>query len=144
MSASGGQKQQCLAHFDFWRALVQPPFSDESQIWCARADHGIRLRAKFRLDRFILSPSGGEKVKNLPFWSLAFCTVINWKQSDKVEHGCTTANRPLANGIKIVSVLQRLHGEIGAQTLTLNSVADKQTTKQTNKKLNVFGHPSGG
>ena len=37
----------------------------------------------------------------------------NWQQSDKVEHGCTTTNLPLSNGIKIVSVLQRLHGKIG-------------------------------
>ena len=28
---------------------------------------GVRLRAKFRLDRFILSPSVGEKPQFLPF-----------------------------------------------------------------------------
>ena len=32
----------------------------------------------------------------------------------------------------------------GAQTLTFKSVTDKQTNKQTDKKLNVFGHPGGG
>jgi len=32
----------------------------------------------------------------------------------------------------------------GAQTLTFKSVTDKQTDKQTEKKLNVFGHPGGG
>jgi len=31
-----------------------------------------------------------------------------------------------------------------AQTLTFESVMDKQTDKQTDKKLNVFGHTGGG
>jgi len=69
---------------------------------------------KFRLNRFILSSSGGEKLQFLLFfWTSAFSDVANWHQSQKVEHGCTTTNRPLTNGIKIVSVLQRFHGEIG-------------------------------
>jgi len=32
----------------------------------------------------------------------------------------------------------------GAQSLTLKSVTDRETDKQTNKNLNVFGHPGGG
>jgi len=47
------------------------------------------------------------------FWTSAFSDVDNWQQSEKVEHGCTTTNLPLSNGIKLLSVLQRLHGEIG-------------------------------
>ena len=90
---------------------------------------------KFRLDRFILSPSGGEKPQFLPifaiFWTSAFSVVANWQQSDKVEHGCTTTNLPLPNGIKIVSVLQRLHGEIG-RTISDVQKRDEQTDKQTN------------
>jgi len=66
------------------------------------------------LDRFILSHSVGENPRFLPFfWISAFSVVGNCQQSDKVEHGCTTTNLPLSNDIKIVSVLQRLHGEIG-------------------------------
>ena len=73
----------------------------------------MRLPVKFPLDRFILSSSGGEKPPNFClFWTSAFSDVTNWHQSEKVEHGCTTTNLPLPNGIKIVSVLQRLHGEI--------------------------------
>ena len=111
--------------------------------------HGIRLRAKFRLDRFILSPSGGENPQLWPyfaiFWTSAFSGVANWQQSDKVEHGCKTTNLPLSNGIKIVSVLQRLHDEIG-RTISDVQKRDEQTDKQTDrqKKLNVFGHPGGG
>ena len=32
----------------------------------------------------------------------------------------------------------------GAQTLTFKSMTKKQTDRQTNKKLNVFGRPVGG
>ena len=47
------------------------------------------------------------------FWTSAFSGVAIWQQSEKVEHGgCTTTNHPLSNSIKIVSVLQRLHGNL--------------------------------
>jgi len=78
----------------------------------------------------------------LPFLDFAvFSGVANWQQSQKVERGCTRTNLPLSNGIKIVSVLQRLHGEIGR---TISDVqkhdeqTDKQTNKQTNKKNSTF------
>jgi len=64
----------------------------------------------------------------------AFSGVASWQQSEKVEDGCTTANLPLSNGIKIVSVLQRFHGKIGRS----NSDVQKRD-KQTDKKLNGFG-----
>jgi len=49
------------------------------------------------------------------------------------------------NGIKIVSVLQRLHGEIG-RTISDVQKRDEQTDKETDKqtKLNVFACPGGG
>ena len=85
------------------------------------------------------------------FWTSAFSVVANWQQYDKVEHGCTTTNLPLSNGIKILSVLQRLHGEIGHTTSDVQKrdeqtdrETDRQTDRQTDKKLNVFGHPGGG
>ena len=65
--------------------------------------HGIRLRAKFRLDRFILSPSGGKNPKFCRFLDFVFCGVASWQQHEKVEHECTIMRLPLSNGIKIVS-----------------------------------------
>jgi len=74
--------------------------------------HGVRLRAKFRFDRFILSPSGGEKLQFFPvFWTSAFSNVANWQHSEKVARGAQLQAFPY--GIKIVSELQRLHGEMG-------------------------------
>ena len=58
------------------------------------------------------------------FWTSEFSDVDSERQSEKVEHGCTTTNLPLSNGIKIVSVLQCLDGEIGR---------DGQTERQTDK-----------
>ena len=111
------------------------------------------MRAKFgvleqtRGLRLFVSSSGGEKPPIFAiFWTSAFSGVANWRQSDKVEQGCTTTNLPLSNGIKIVSVLQRLHGEIG-RTISDVQKRDEQTDKQRNrqtKKLNVFGYPGGG
>ena len=103
---------------------------------------GVRLRAKFRLNRFILSPSGGKNPQFCHFWTSAFSGVAKWQQSEKVEHGCRTTNLALSNGIKIVSVLQRLYGKIG-RTVSDVRKHDEQTDRQT-KILNVLGHPSGG
>ena len=75
------------------------------------------------------------------FWTSAFSVVASSQQSDKVEHGCTTTKFPLSNGIKIVSVLQRLNGEIGR---TICDVQKRDGQTQTDKKLNVFGDPGGG
>ena len=132
----------------FWGLLYQPPFTDESQIWCAITEPRcrLRLRATFRLDRFILSPSGGEK----PLIFAVFCTsafsgVANWQQSEKVEHGCTTIqNFPYPTVSKWFLYSNAFMAKSGAQSLTFESVKNKQTNKQTNKKFNVFGHPGGG
>jgi len=69
------------------------------------------------------------------FWTSAFSGVASWQQSEKVEHGCTSTNLPLSNGIKIVSVLQRLHGEIW-RTISDVQKCDEQTDKQTDKQKN--------
>jgi len=64
------------------------------------------------------------------FWTSAFSSFAIWQQSEKVEHGCTTTNLFLFNGIKIVSVLQRLHDEIG-RTISDVQKRDGQTDRQT-------------
>jgi len=146
VSASGGQKPQFWAHFDFSRAPVPTPFyRSEPNLACYSRPmgHGVRLRAKFHLDRFILSPSVGEKPQFLPFFGLRWChqlaagweswtCVHNYKPSPIQRHQnrfCTPT--PLWQN--------------GAHNLWCSKVwwTDKQTNKQT-KKLNVFGRPGGG
>ena len=67
------------------------------------------------------------------FWITGFSVVASWKQSDKVGHECTTTNLPLSNGIKIVSVLQRTHGEIG-RTISDVQKRDGQANRQRNRQ----------
>ena len=68
------------------------------------------------------------------FWTSVFSDVANnWHQSQKVEHGCTTTNLPLSNGIEIVSVLQHLRDEIG-RTISDVQKRDGQTDKQTDSQ----------
>ena len=75
-----------------------------------------------------------EKTHFCCFLTSAFSGVANWQQSEKVEHGCTTTNLPLSNGIRIVFVLHRLHGEIGRTIFDV-----QKRDERTDKKLSVFG-----
>jgi len=88
---------------------------------------------KFFLDRFILSYCMWRRKTAIfaVFWTSAFSDVASWHQSQKVQHGCTTTNLPLSKGIKIVSVLQRLHGEIWRTNSDVQK-RDGQTNRQTN------------
>ena len=123
----------------FWGLLYRPPFTDEGQIWCAIADSGYTLTCQVSIGLFC-PPLLANIINFCRFWTSAFSGVANWQQPKKVEHGCTTANLPLSNGIKIVSVLQRLHGEIG-RTISDVQKCDEQTDK---KKSQRFGCPGGG
>ena len=68
------------------------------------------------------------------FWTSAFSDVANWHQSQKDEHRCTTKNLPLSNGIKIVSVLQRLR--IGIRRTNSNvQKCDGQTDRHTKNSI---------
>jgi len=65
VSASGGQKPQFWANFDIGGggedSCTDPLLLMRAKFGVLEHSHGIRVRAKFRLDRFIFSPSGGEK-----------------------------------------------------------------------------------
>jgi len=136
-------KTTILGTFDFWGLLYRSPFTDEGQIWYAIADPSDYV-ANFVSIGLFCWPLAAKKPILPVFGLTAFSGVANWHQSEKVEHRCTTTNLPLPNGIKIVSVLQRLHGEIGRTTLTFKSVTDRQTDRQTDRpKLNVYGRPGG-
>jgi len=76
--------------------------------------------------------------QNNIFWTSAFSSVDSWLQYEKVEHEYTTTNLPLSNGIKIVSVLQRLLGEIVRTSSDVHK-RDEQTNRQT--KNSTFWPP---
>ena len=98
----------------FGGLLYRPPITDQSQIWCVTADPQLT----FTCQNLSLSVYSVALWRRKPpifvvFWTSAFSDIDIWRQSEKVEHGCTTTNLPLSNGIKIISLLQRLHGVIG-------------------------------
>ena len=121
----------------FWELLYRSPFTYEGQIWCAIADP--RLSAKFRLDRFILSSSGGEKPPIFAtFWTSAYSVVANWQQSDKLEHGAQLQTFLYPTASKSFLYANDFMAKSGAQSLTFKSVTNKQTNKQTDKKNSTF------
>ena len=78
------------------------------------------------------------------FWTSAFSDVDSWRQSEKVEHGCTTTNLPLSNGIKIISVLQRLHGEIGQTNSDVHKRDEQKSVTDIQKNQRFFANPAAG
>jgi len=72
------------------------------------------------------------------FWTSTFSVVANWRKLN------TGAQLPI--GIKIVSLLQRLHGEIGrtiSDVQKRDEQADKQAHKQT-KNSTFLATPAAG
>ena len=125
-------KKQFWAKFDFWRLLYRHPFTDEDQIRCAIADPWCTLTRQI-LSRSVYSVALCWRKPPIfaVFLTSAFSVVANWQQSGKVELGWTTTNLSLSNGIKIVSVVQRLHGEIW-RTISDVQKRDEQTDRQKN------------
>jgi len=145
--ASGGQKPQFWTNFDiFGGSCIDSLLPMRAKFGVLQHTRGLRLCAKFRLDRFILSPSGGKKPNFchiLPYFGLRHLVVSPIGSSlRKLNSGahCTTTNLPLSNGIKIVSVLQRLHGEIG-RTISDVQKRDEETDRQQTKKTQRFWLP---
>jgi len=142
VSASHGQKQQFWANFDIFGAPVPTPFTDESHIWCVHT-HGIRLRAKFRLDRFILSPSGGKKTQVLPFFALQHLVVSPIGSSlRKLNTATQLQTFPYPSVSKSFLYSNAFMAKSGAQSLTFKSMTHRQTDRQ--KKSTFLAAPVAG
>jgi len=129
--ASGGQKTQFWAHFDiFGGSCTDPLLQRGPNVVCYSTPMPMVYVyvPNFVSIGLFCCPLLAKNLDFCRFWTLAFSVVANWQQSEKVEHGCTTTNLPLSNGIKIVYVLQRLHGEI-RRTISDIQKRDEQTKK---------------
>jgi len=102
VSASGGQKPQFWANFDNCGGSCTDLLLPQHTLICQISPRSVYSVATWWQKHQIFAI----------FSTSAFSGVASWQQSKNVEHGCTTTNVFLSNGIKIVSVLQRLHGEI--------------------------------
>jgi len=108
---------------------LQPSLPIKAKFGVLEQTKDLHLCDKFCLDWLIPPPSGREKNPNFAvFWT--FCGVITWWRSEKAEHRYTTTNLPLSNGIKIISTIQRLYGDIMCTNSNVQ-MRDKQTNRQT-------------
>jgi len=124
----------------FWELLYRLPFTDEGQIWFAIAVPQCTFAYEIS-SRSVYSVVLWRRKTPIfaVFWNSAFSGVTNWQPSEKVEDVCKTISLPLSSGIKIFSVLQRLHGEI-ARTISDVQKREEQTDRQT-KKTQRFWPP---
>jgi len=116
----------------FLGLLYQPPFTDDGQIWCAIADHGIRLRAKFRINWLILLPFGGEKPQFLPYFGLWHLVVL-LIGSNQRKFSTTAQLQTFPNPMVSKSFLysNAFIAKSGAQTLMFERQTDRQTERHT-------------
>jgi len=128
-------------NFDFLGRLYQPRFTDDGQIWHAMADPRCTLMCRISSGSVYSVALGLQTLQFLPFFGIRHLVVSPIGSSLRTRvHNYKPS--PIQR-IKIVSVLQRLRGEIGRTTSDVQK-RDGQTDRRTNKKLNVFGHPGGG
>ena len=106
------------------------PFADKGQIWCATADprYTLMCQNSSRSVYYVTLEQQKTPIFTV-FWTASFSRVTNGQQSEKVRHGCTTINLSLSNGVKIISVVQRLHGKIGRTNSDVQK-RDGQTNRQ--------------
>jgi len=116
------------------------PFTDEGQTWCAIADPRYTLTCQISSGSVYSVAVWRRKIPIFAvFWTSACSGVVIWQQSEEIEYGCTTANIPLSNGIKIVSVFQHYLHEI-VRTISDVQKRDEQTDKRA-KKTQRFWPP---
>ena len=84
----------------------------------------------------------GWKTPNFAQFSTFTCSGgATWRQTEKVERGCTTTNLHVSNDIKIVSVLQRHLNEVVSTNYVIQQ-REGPTNRQT--KNSMFLAPPGG
>jgi len=95
----------------------------------------------FVVDRFILSPSVGEKPQFLPCFELRHLVLSPIGNSlTKLNAGAQLQTFPYPIASKLFLYSNAFNAKSGEQSLTFKSVTDRQTNRQT-KKLNVLVTP---
>ena len=132
VSASGGQKTTMLGKF--WR--LGAPVSTPYYRWGPNLVCYSWPIVHVYVSKFV---SSGLFYRHLVaknpnfcrfFWTSAFSDVDSWRQSEKVEHGCTTTNLPLSNGSKSFLYFNVVMVKSGAQTPTFKSVTPQAWHKK--------------
>ena len=94
------------------------------------------LRAKFRLDQFILSPSDGEKPQFLPFFGLWHLMVSPIGSSlRKLNMGAQLETFPYPSASKSFLYSNAFMAKSGAQSRTFKSVTNRQTDREKTRRF---------
>jgi len=130
---------QLLAYFDICGGLMYPAPSPRTKCGVLEQTHGIRLRAKFCLNWFIMSPSGGEKSGILAFFRRRhFVVSLVGGSLRKLNTGAQLQTFPHPTVSKSFLYSNAFTETSGAQSLTFESVADKQKTDKQPKNSTVL------
>jgi len=129
--------------------MYRLPFTDEGQIWCAIADPRSTLTCQIASRSFYFVVLWWRKTPNfshiLPYFGFRHLVVSPIGNSlTKLSTGAQLRTFPYPTVSKPFLYSNAFMAKSGAQSLTFKSVTNKQTNKQTYKKLNVFGCPGGG
>jgi len=72
----------------------QPPFTDDSQIWCATAGPPYTLTRQISSRSVYSVTVWRQKTPNFAVFWTAFCSVASWRQSEKVNTGAQLQTFP--------------------------------------------------
>jgi len=132
VSASGVQKPQFWANFDFWGVLYRPPSTAEGPIWCAIADPRYTLTCQISSRSIYSVALCWWKPPFLPFFGLRHLVVSPIGSSlKKLNTGAQPRTFAYPTVSKSFLYPNAFMAKSGAQSLTFKSVTDRQTDKQT-------------
>jgi len=105
---------------------------------------GLCSYAKFHPDWFTALPLRGENSQISPHFQLQHSVVAPSCGAETKLNvgGCTTTNLPLSHGIKVVSILKHLNGEVFSTNSTIQK-CDGQMKKTNKKRLLLAAHEVG-
>jgi len=117
VSASGGQKTTIFGKFGhFGSSCMDPLLLMRAKFGVLLQTHGLRLHAKFRVDRCILSPSGGKKnnfCHILPYFGLRHLVVLpigsSLRKLNTFGRSCTDPLLPMSAKYGVLEHTQGLH-----------------------------------
>ena len=129
----------------FWGLLYRPRFTDEGQIWCAIAFPWYTLRCQISPRSVYSVTLCRRKTTILPFFGLRHLVVSPVGSSlRKLNTDAQLQTFPYPTASKSFLYSNAFMAKSGAQPLRFKSVTVRQTNRQKDKKLNVFGRPGGG
>ena len=118
--------------FTFRMHLYQPPFTDESQIWCVIVDPRCTLTCQIS-SRSVYSVALWRRKIFLPFFGIRHLVVSPIGSSlRKLNTGAQRQTFPYPTVSKSFLCSNDFMAKSGAQSLTFKSVMNRQTDRQKN------------